>query len=67
MTLIGRIVLAVVVAAIIGLACLLLGALLGDIHIEVASTVGDFLRQWGFVIGLLAGLWYFFTHGGVSP
>ena len=65
--LIGRIVLAVVIAVIVTLACILLGGILVTLKVEVAKTVGDFLQTYGAVIGVLAGLWYFFTHGGLAP
>lgn len=56
-----RVVAAVVIAVIVGLLCTLLGAILGDLHVEIASTVGGFLTRWGWVLGVLAGLWYFAT------
>lgn len=65
--LIGRIVLAVVIAVIVGLLCILLGSILITLNIPIAETVGGWLKQWGFVLGVLAGLWYFFTHGGLAP
>ena len=60
--LIGRIVLAVVIAVIVTLACILLGGILVTLKVEVAKTVGDFLQNFAAVIGVLAGLWYFFTR-----
>lgn len=51
----------VVVAVVVTLACLLLGAILAALKVDVAVTVGDFLRQYSAVIGVLAGLWHFFT------
>lgn len=58
---IGRIVLAVVVGAAVGLLCLLLGMLLGAVGIPFVATVGSFLSTWAWVIGILAGLWWFFS------
>lgn len=63
--LIGRIVLAVVIAVIVTLACFLLGGILVTLKVEIAATVGDFLKAWGAVLGVVAGLWYFFTNGGL--
>lgn len=60
-TLLNRVILAVVLAVAVILACILVGTLLNDIHIEVATTVGDFLKTFGAAIGILAGLWYFFS------
>jgi len=63
---IGRLVQALVVAIVTGLVCLLLGAILGSLGIPIASTVGAFLTHWGWVIGILAGLWFFFSGGSLS-
>lgn len=64
---IGRIVLAVVVAIVTGL---LLSALLGPIlvamAVPIAVLVGDFFVRWGWVLGILAGLWFFFAGYGVG-
>jgi uncharacterized membrane protein len=60
---IPRLILAVVVAVVVTLACILLGAILASLGIAIAVTVGGFLKQWGAVIGILAGLWYFFADG----
>lgn len=60
-----RIVLAVIVAVVVTLGCILLGMLLGAINIAVAATIGGFLERYSAAIGILAGLWYFFK-GGVS-
>lgn len=55
-----RIIRAVIVAVAVGLACLLLGALLGVINVPPAEVVGRFLTQFAWAIGVLAGLWQFF-------
>ncbi len=60
---IARLVLAVVVAVVVGLVCMLLGTILATLKVPIAVTIGDFLAAWGWVIGVLAGLWYFFTGG----
>lgn len=57
----ARVVLAVVVGIVVGLVCLLVGALLGDIGIPFVATIGSFLATWAWVLGLLAGLWFFFS------
>ena len=64
---IARLVLAVVVAVVVGLACLLLGTILAELKVSVATTVGDFLKQWCWVLGVLAGLWQFFAGGFSLP
>lgn len=63
---ISRIVLAVVVAIAVGLACILIGTILAALGVPIAETVGGFLRSWGWVIGVLAGLWWYFS-GRTSP
>lgn len=58
---IGKIVLAVVVAVVVTLGCLLLGSILAALTVQIAITIGDFLKSYASVIGILAGLWYFFA------
>ena len=59
---IAKLILAVVVAVATGLVLVgLLGPILGSMHVPIAVTVGDFFVAYGWVIGLLAGLWYFFA------
>jgi hypothetical protein len=64
---IARLVLAVVIAVVVGLVCLLLGGILAGLGVPIAKTVGDFLEHWGWVLGVLAGLWYFFAGGFAFP
>lgn len=58
---IRKIILAVLVAVIVTLACILLGTILSAITIQVAITVGNFLKTYSSVIGVIAGLWYYLT------
>lgn len=59
---IARLVLAVVVAVVTGLVLVyLLGPVLVSLVLPIAVAVGNFLIQWGFILGILAGLWYFFS------
>lgn len=60
---IRRIVLALVVGAVVFLACMLLGPLLASTGISFIVVVGDFLARYAGLIGLLAALWYFFAGG----
>lgn len=62
---IARIVNAVVVGALVGLGCLLLGMVLASLNIPPVEAVGKFLEQWCWVIGVLVGLLTFF-RGGVA-
>lgn len=63
----ARLVLAVVVAVVVGLVCLLVGSILVTLRVPIAVTVGEYLDAWGWVIGVLAGLWYFFSGGFSLP
>lgn len=63
----ARIALAVVVAVVVTLGCLLLGAILAALTVQVAITIGDFLKSYSSVIGILAGLWFFFAGGPGYP
>lgn len=56
-----RIILALIVAVAVGLACLFVGAVLGSIGAPFTDAVASFLARWGWAVGGLAGLWYFFT------
>jgi len=67
MNLLSRIVLAVIVAIVVGLACIFVGGILASLGIPIAVTVGGFLVTWGWVLGVLAGLWYFFKGGFSLP
>lgn len=67
MGLIGRIVLAVVVGVIVFIVCLVVGGLLVDLKVSFAVTIGDVLRGYAAVFGLLAALWYFFAGGFNLP
>lgn len=62
---ISRAVAAVVVAVVTGLVLVgLLGPILVDLHVPIAATVGRFFIEFGWVIGVLAGLWYYFGGPG---
>ena len=61
MSLLARIVLAVVVAVAVTLGCMLVGGILAALDVEIAVTIGDFLKEWGGAIGVLAGLYHFFS------
>jgi hypothetical protein len=64
---ITRIVLAVVIAVVVTIVLVgLLGPILETLKVEIATTIGRFFVSWGAVIGVLAGLWYFFAGGGIS-
>lgn len=64
---ISKLVLAVVVAVVVTLGCMLLGAILASLSVAVAVSVGDFLKNYSAAIGVLAGIWYFFVGGFTRP
>ena len=62
---IAKLILAVVVAVAVGLVLVgLLGPVLTTLKAPVAVSVGDFFVAYGWVIGVLAGLWFFFAGSG---
>lgn len=62
-----KLVLAVVVAVVVTLACFLLGEILKALTVQIAVTIGDWLTRYGGVLGVLAGLWYYFSGGFKNP
>jgi uncharacterized Tic20 family protein len=60
---VSRIVLAVVVGVVVALVCVLVGGLLATLEVSFAVTVGNFLKSYAGVLGLLAALWYAFSGG----
>lgn len=63
----SKLILSVIVAVVVTLVCLLVGAILVALKVEIAVTVGRFLESYGAVIGVLAGLWHFFSGGFTWP
>jgi hypothetical protein len=63
MELLKKLVLAVVVAVVVTLACYLVGGILLSVKVAIASTIGHWLKSYGSVLGVLSGLWYFFNDG----
>lgn len=59
----GRIVHAIAIGFIAGLACLLLATILPAIHVPVVSAVGGFFGDWAWPIGVVVGLLDFATGG----
>jgi hypothetical protein len=59
---ISKLVLAVVVAVVVTLGCYLLGGILNALSVPIAETIGNWLEHYGTVLGILAGLWYFFSN-----
>lgn len=60
-----RIVGAVVVAVLVGLVCVaLLGPLIEHLPGPFAAIVGAFLITYGWVLGILAGLWWWVGNYG---
>ena len=63
----SRLALSVVVAVIVTLACVLLGAILKSLDVAIAITVGDFLAKYSAALGVLSGIWYFFSNANWWP
>lgn len=62
---IESIVIAVIIAIIVGaLLVYLLGPVIKSLPAPIAQIVGDFFVTWGWGIGILAGLLYFFSGSG---
>lgn len=60
---VSKLILAVIIAVVVGIVLVgLLGPILITVKVPIAVTVGDFLVAWGYVIGVLAGLWFYFTR-----
>lgn len=57
----GRIVLSVVVGVVVTLVCVLIGAILVTLKVDLAVTVGEFLKNYGGVFGVLAAFIFFFS------
>ena len=66
MSLFARLVIAVVVAVLVTLGCILVGGILVTLDVEIAVTIGEFLKKFSTVLGVLAGLYHFFA-GGWTP
>lgn len=67
---IRKLILAVVVAVAVTLGLLLLGSILVSASNDPTSllvTIGKWLKSYGSLIGLLAGLWYYFADGWQKP
>jgi len=62
-----RIVLAVVVAIGVTIACIVVGGVLITIDVAIAVTIGRDLEKFGAAIGILAGLWYLFSGASWWP
>lgn len=60
-----KLIVAIVVAVVVTLVCTLLGAILITLKVEVAVTVGQWLKSYASVLGVLAGL-YNFATGRIS-
>jgi len=60
------IILGVVVAVVVTLVCILVGSILIALTVSVAVTVGQFLKDYAAVIGILSGLAYAFGGFGFN-
>lgn len=61
-----RIVHAVAIGFAVGLICLFLAAVLPNLHVPVITSVGVFLGDWAWPIGIVVGV-LDFVSGGFGP
>ena len=60
----GRIVTAIIVGIVVGLACALVGGLLVSVStFGWVNVLGDWLQRYAALFGLLAAGWYYFAGG----
>lgn len=64
---IRRVVIAVLIAGGTTLLCMLLGLILTSLALPIAVLVGGFIATYAYVLGVLAGLWWFFTGQPAIP
>lgn len=62
----NKLILSVIVAIVVTLVCILVGGILQELTVRVAVTVGNFLKTYSAVIGVLAGLWYYFSGANIN-
>lgn len=60
--LLKNVILAIVIAAVTWLGCVFLGGILATVNIPVVVVAGSFLKSYASAIGILAGVWFFFTR-----
>lgn len=59
---ISKLAMAVLVAVIVGIVLVaLLGPLLLTFNVPIAETVGKFFVNYGYILGLASGIWYYFS------
>lgn len=62
----SKAILAVIIAVALGIVLTaFLGPILIGLKVPIAVSVGQALVAWGFVLGVLAGLWFYFKGGSV--
>lgn len=63
----GRIVQAVIVAVVVGfLLVVILGPVLCMLKVPIAVFIGGVFIDWGWAIGIVCGLWFFFSGSNFS-
>lgn len=57
-------VISVIIAVVVGLVLVaLVGPFLVTMKAPPLVTIGDFCTNWGWVVGILVGVWHYFTGG----
>ena len=64
---IRTLILAVVIAVVTGLVLMLLGSILVTLDVPIATTIGSWLEKWGWTLGVLTGIWYYFAGPKITP
>lgn len=58
----ARIGLSIIVAVVVILACIFVGGLVITSNLNILVFLGTFLKVYGYVLGIVAGAVYYFTH-----
>ena len=67
MSLLARIVVAVVIGVLVTIACIFVGTVLASLEVAIAVTVGDLLKRFAGVFGVLAFLYYAAAGASWAP
>lgn len=61
-----RVVLSIVVAIVVALVCILVGGILEAFNVNGLEQIGNFLQDYSTLIGVLAGVWFFFSKRTIN-
>lgn len=63
----SRLIIAIVVGVVVALVCVLVGGLLSTLTVDWAVTIGEWLKRYSSLLGLLSALYQFFAGGFSWP